>query len=333
MHLTVTLTVAIGVFLVAAVVVIIAAIALEKSGDVIASRTGWGRLWVGSLLLAGATSLPELVTSVAAVRLGAPALAVGTVFGANLFNMSKLVVLAALLGKRDVYQRVVRGQALLAALALGLTVLATLFVAIQLDVKWLILDAASLMLLAGYVAGNRVLYRFGTGLSGETEEEEEATHSSVWGWPVFALCAVAIFVAAPLLASSAERTADLTGISQSFIGVLSLAIVSSLPELIVVAAALRAVRYDLAISVIYGSNAFNIAALAVAAFFHSPGSIFGNLDTGAVVAGLFASLLMLLGTVQLLLRRPLKHISLTEPSTTLMFGLYLLGTFLVFTLS
>jgi len=52
-----------GMFLISAAVVVMAAIALAKSGDVIASRTNWGRLWVGSLLIAGSTSLPELVTN------------------------------------------------------------------------------------------------------------------------------------------------------------------------------------------------------------------------------------------------------------------------------
>ena len=44
------LPVALGLFLASAVVVVAGGIALAMSGDVIAIRTGWGRLWVGSLL-------------------------------------------------------------------------------------------------------------------------------------------------------------------------------------------------------------------------------------------------------------------------------------------
>ena len=74
----------IGLFAVAAAVVVGAAAFLAKSGDVIALRTPMGRLWAGSLLLAGATSLPELVTNVTAVRIDAPSLAAGNIFGANM---------------------------------------------------------------------------------------------------------------------------------------------------------------------------------------------------------------------------------------------------------
>ena len=54
-------------------------------------------MWVGSLLLAGATSLPEMATNVAAVRIGAPSLAAGNILGANMLNMVSLYALLALL--------------------------------------------------------------------------------------------------------------------------------------------------------------------------------------------------------------------------------------------
>ena len=87
---------ALGLFFGTAVVVVVAARALAASGDVIAFRTGWGRVWVGTLLLAGATSLPELVTTATAVRLDTPDLAAGNIFGSNMINNIMLAVLMAL---------------------------------------------------------------------------------------------------------------------------------------------------------------------------------------------------------------------------------------------
>ena len=98
----------IAVFLIASTVVIIAALGLVKTADIIASATGWGRVWVGSLLLGGATSLPELVTVTSAVHFLSPVegsnLALGTVFGANMMNVSKLTLIIALLGGRNFFQ-------------------------------------------------------------------------------------------------------------------------------------------------------------------------------------------------------------------------------------
>jgi cation:H+ antiporter len=61
-------------------------------GHRMAEVTGWGDTFVGNLLIAAATSLPEIVTSFAALRLAAPDLAVANLFGSNLFNMVILAI-------------------------------------------------------------------------------------------------------------------------------------------------------------------------------------------------------------------------------------------------
>src|SRR5262245_47629258 len=80
-------------FAVCAAVIIVAGTFLSKYADAIAELTTWGRLLVGSVLLAGATSLPELVVDISAVRLGAADLAVGDLMGSSLFNLLILAVL------------------------------------------------------------------------------------------------------------------------------------------------------------------------------------------------------------------------------------------------
>lgn len=66
------LTVAIAVFLASAVLVMFCGAKLAVYGDALATLTGWGRLFVGSLLVALATSLPELSTNISAVQLDPP---------------------------------------------------------------------------------------------------------------------------------------------------------------------------------------------------------------------------------------------------------------------
>ncbi|MBM3375815.1 MAG: sodium:calcium antiporter, partial [Betaproteobacteria bacterium] len=62
-----TLGVAVSVFLACAVGVIFAGVNLAKYGDELAEKTGWGKLWVGTLLVAVSTSLPELTINVTSV--------------------------------------------------------------------------------------------------------------------------------------------------------------------------------------------------------------------------------------------------------------------------
>lgn len=59
---------------------------LEPSATIIARETGLGQTVIGVLLTAVATSIPELVTSIAAVRRGALTLAVGGIIGGNAFD-------------------------------------------------------------------------------------------------------------------------------------------------------------------------------------------------------------------------------------------------------
>ncbi|MGP9821792.1 sodium:calcium antiporter [Salinarimonas sp. NSM] len=63
-----------------------AGLGISQTGIAIAERTGIAETAVGGLMTAVATSLPELVTSVAAVRRGALTLAVGGIIGGNAFD-------------------------------------------------------------------------------------------------------------------------------------------------------------------------------------------------------------------------------------------------------
>ena len=74
-------------FVLATAVLVVVSPWLVQSSVAIADVTGLGTGFVGTALLAVVTSLPELVTTLAAARLGAYDLAVGNLFGSNMFNM------------------------------------------------------------------------------------------------------------------------------------------------------------------------------------------------------------------------------------------------------
>ncbi len=322
------LTLALILFFGTSVLVVSAARFLVTSADVIAIKTGWGHVWVGALLLAGATSLPELVSTSTAALLGNAGMAGGNVFGSNMLNMTILTLALGLFGGGLVLQKILPQQQRVAFFATLLTIVAVAFVALKLDVKWWIVSPAALIILAIYIAGSWRLFTEST----DTEEEDKATtqRSLRWGWTVFALSSAVIFVATYFLTRGGADIADITGIGGSFIGVLALAFVTSLPEVSTSIAALRQNAPDLAVSNLFGSNSFNILVLAVADLFYNGGSLFGSMDNGALIAGLFAILIMSLSIWMLLVKRPVRILSFTEPSMALITTLYGAGLFLVF---
>lgn len=90
---------------------------LSRYGDIIAEKTGMSASWVGLILLATATSLPELITGISAVSFAnAPDIAVGDALGSTVFNLLILVILDVLYKRETMYNRAAQGHILSAAL-------------------------------------------------------------------------------------------------------------------------------------------------------------------------------------------------------------------------
>lgn len=110
-----------GRFLALTVVVGAAGYVIAKTGGQVAGRTGLSGTVVGGLLTAISTSLPELVTAIAAVRRGALSLAVGGIIGGNSFDV--LFVAFSDVGYRSgsIYHAITDQQVFIIALTLLLT--------------------------------------------------------------------------------------------------------------------------------------------------------------------------------------------------------------------
>tara|TARA_B100001750_G_scaffold238776_1_gene245816 strand:+ start:636 stop:1556 length:921 start_codon:yes stop_codon:yes gene_type:complete len=301
---------------------------LTRSADIIATKTGWGRIWVGALLLGIATSLPELATAAAASHMGAPNLATGNVFGANMLNISKLSLLMLVLAGPSVFKNLSSQQIWAISLALSLTIIATLFSVFGIGLKWILVSPASIILIFVYVFGSRIVFK----KSAETSSQEpsHSSRSISWAWTIFFISALLIFMGSPLLAYSAKEIAADLQIANSFMGVITVAFITSMPELVVAGTALRIKAPDLAFALIYGTNAFNIVTLAIADFFFIDSSIFANLDNGSVIAGIFATILTSLGLIHFLTRNYKSTTSVQIFATTCIVLTWGFGVLIVF---
>ena len=105
----------------AALLILTAGFALSVSAEMIAGRTGLSSGIVGFVLVGAATSLPEVSSVVTAVRMGRYQLAIGDVFGTNLFNVMLLVVADALYRKGPVLSEAGRFETVGALLTVFMT--------------------------------------------------------------------------------------------------------------------------------------------------------------------------------------------------------------------
>ena len=323
-------------FLLLAAIVAAAGTALARAADAIAEATGLGRLLVGSVLLAAATSLPELTVDVAAVRAGHADLAAGDLFGSSLMN---LLILAGIdlcrRNGRKMLSREAASHALSATLAIAVTGLAggAILTAGKLPaVTFCGIGGWSWAILVAYLLGARMLFidqRISARLAAEEMPERRGM---IWKPAAVFLAAAGVLVAAgPRLAATAAELADRSGLGGTFIGTTLVAVTTSLPELVASLAAVRLGAVDLAIGNTFGSNAFNMILFVPldAAF---PGSLFEAVSPAHAVtafAVILATAIAVLGQLYHAERR----LPVVEPDALLMI-LVIGGAFaLVFRLS
>ena len=118
-----------------AVLVVLAGTKLARYGDQIAEITGLGGLWIGVVLMAGATSLPEIFTDVSAALINEPDLAAGDLFGSNMANMLILGIIDVLYRQKRIWQQATFEHALSAGLAISLAGLAAFLILLGSDVQ------------------------------------------------------------------------------------------------------------------------------------------------------------------------------------------------------
>ena len=284
-------------FLSAAAIVFVAS-KMTKYAHVIAVRTRLGGMFVGTLLVATATSSPEIITNVSSVRLGVPNLAAGDLFGSCMFNMLILALLDVVHFRERILRRVAISHALTAALATLLAGMAALFVLARIPwrIGWLGLDSLSLIVI--YIGGmwliQRESRRHGTPVGIELDVPGIGLTHAIIG---FVVCVVALAFISPWLVRAAKQIALITGLGTGFVGVTLFAFVTSLPEVVTMLVSVRLGAFDMTVGDLFGSNIFNMLALAITDGFYVQGLFFSDINANFALAGLIVVLLINLALV------------------------------------
>ncbi len=334
-------------FVISAIVVVLAGTQLARSGDIIAARTKLGGVWVGSVFLALATSLPEIVTDLTAVRMGAVDLAVGDLFGSSMANMLILALVSLAPSGVELFRRATLDHVLYASLAIMLTAIATVGLIMRPTVTVLGIGMTSWSLLAVYAIASRAAFLQSTVAQSATEVVEmsgtvqvnsantpvdagrRASMSLARACWLFAASALVIVVAAPQFARAAEGIAIATGVGSTFVGTWLVGLSTSLPELVTSFTAVRLRAYDLAVGNLFGSNAINMALFALLDLAQPGPPILSIADPAHAVSALVAIILMTIAAATLV-HRSRHGPSPAEPGSLLIILGYVLGIGLVF---
>ena len=324
-------------FLLCLVVILFAGTKLARYGDTIAQKTGLSGLWIGLVLLSAITSVPEIATGVSSAALvGSADLALGTLFGSNLFNMAILAFIDTCHPFAPILSIVNTRHILLAIGAMLLTGVAAVSILAGdalsgIALGWLGVPSIIILLLYLYLIRRMFLLEKNNNSPPVSETSAQYQDVSLkMIWFKFALAAMAVIGAGIWISFIGDDIAQATGWGASFVGSLFLAIGTSAPELVVTFAALRLGALDMAVADILGSNMFNMAIIFLTDIFYTRQAILSSssdVHTITAVAGILMSLLVI---IALRFRQKKKVGRLFSWYSPLLIILYLLGFYMLF---
>lgn len=291
---------------------------LSRYGDMIAEKTGLSRLWLGMVLMAAVTSLPELATGLSSVIVaGLPDVAAGDILGSCVFNLFLLSILDVMSKKTPLASRAHQGNVLMAGMSLLLlgAVGAGLFAGDRLPgLGWIGLYTP--FLLFGYLSAMRLAFRYekrnapatGLGENGTSLYHAVTLKRAVVGYAVNAAMVVGAAIFLPRIA---EGIAEMTGLGTTFVGTIFVAMSTSLPELVVTLASFRLGAIDTAVGNLFGSNLFNMAILAVDDLFYVKSPILAAVEKQHLIAVMSAVAMTGLAVAGFIYRSPKKRYRLS----------------------
>lgn len=279
---------------------------LCKEGIVLSAKTRMEEGVIGMFFLAVATSFPEIVSSATAVfSLGRIGLGYGDIIGSVIVNLMILLGLDILQGEGRILLRVSRLNRITGIFAMAVVLITLIAAAIRFSGATLPsigrIGSESVLIVCVYFVYLMIIRKRGSDRS--TGEVFRAGEEPFWEiWAKFILFLVIVMLLGMWMARIGEKIVLVTELSQTFIGTLFLGLATSLPEIIVSFAALRAGSVDMAVGNILGSNLFDVCIVPFLDVLTKK-PILGMLTLGQVMATVVALVLCGIAVLGLYVKR------------------------------
>lgn len=263
-------------YIVLAILVVFLSVRLSYYVDCMDKKTNLSGAFIGGVMLAAVTSLPELFTSLTAVlALDQPNLVQGNVLGSNLFNLCVIGGLMLFASRR--YQRASLSKSHSKTLWFGLVMYALVLLAIlmpqEINLGFLNVNLMSIVILGVYVLNVKYM-----GEDGSVDSEEDVLISlTVKQIVVRFICySIALVVVSILLTTVTDHLAEELQLGATVAGAIFLGVATSLPELSASVNLVRIGNFNASFGNIVGSNLFNFIILCFADVLFTKGSIYVN---------------------------------------------------------
>lgn len=259
------------IYLLLAACVVFISIKCANYVDLLDKKTNMSGAFIGGVILAAVTSLPELITSISAiVVVDSPGLIIGNVLGSNIFNLAILGALVIFGIKSFINDKVSKSHRI--TLICTIAVYAILACCIFFNMDYAIggVSIASVLILIIYLISLKFL------ASDDSQNDNEDTSPLTIKQIVirFIIMAVLLVISSVLITYVTDIIAVKLNLGASLAGALFLGIATSLPELSSSVALVRAKNHNAMIGNIVGSNMFNYLILLIGDLMYFKASIY-----------------------------------------------------------
>lgn len=264
---------------------------LSYYADLLNKTTNISGVFIGGILLAGITSLPELVTCLSSIFLNNPYLAIGDILGSNFFNIAMMCFFDILFIKTMFYNYTKNRYYLIYVLLILNYLIMYLFMGGTFNLEIFNIGLPSFIIIITYI------FYLKNAKEEETKKEVITTQEHVL--LKFFLVGLFMVIVSILLTLVVNLIAGKNpNVASSFIGAILLGITTSMPEVITFIALVKMKSFDLALSDIIGSNLFNLLILAIGDIFLKNKEIYYFVDKESMFLLIFGFILTILSFYQ-----------------------------------
>lgn len=264
---------------------------LSYYADLLNKTTNISGVFIGGILLAGITSLPELVTCLSSIFLNNPYLAIGDILGSNFFNIAMMCFFDILFIKTMFYNYTKNRYYLIYVLLILNYLIMYLFMGGTFNLEIFNIGLPSFIIIITYI------FYLKNAKEEETKKEVITTKEHVL--LKFFLVGLFMVIVSILLTLVVNLIAGKNpNVASSFIGAILLGITTSMPEVITFIALIKMKSFDLALSDIIGSNLFNLLILAIGDIFLKNKEIYYFVDKESIFLLIFGFILTILSFYQ-----------------------------------
>ena len=274
----------VGIYAALAVCVVFFSIKLANYVDLIDKKTDLSGAFIGGVILAAVTSLPELFTSISAVLfVKQPDLVMGNILGSNLFNMCIFGGAALIAAKSMCKSTIGSSHFKTTVITFIMFAIMLLPVVFKKDYTVVGISVYSIILLVLYACS----IKFMAGDSAESEGEDTSDLTLKQIIIRFIIMAVLLVTASIFITVAADHLSEEFNLGKTVGGALFLGVATSLPELTSSIALIRKGNFNACAGNVMGSGVFNFCIISVADILYRDGSVYISNDKSSSYLNIF----------------------------------------------